>query len=56
MSTPNQRPFIRSISLYLDWLTVRLEALPNGPRREALSRDRWQTERRYVAFTKAGAR
>jgi hypothetical protein len=52
------RPFVRSISLYLDALTIRIEALPPGPRREAICRDRWQAERRYVALSgpRAGTR
>lgn len=49
----SRRPFSLQISLYLDTLTIQLEALRPGPRREAILHERTRVERRFVQWEKS---
>ena len=48
----SRRPFSLQVSLYLDALTIQLEAASLGPRREALRHERYRVERRFVQMVK----
>ena len=47
------RPFVLVVSLHLDTLTIQLEALRPGPRREAILHERTRVERRFVQWEKS---